>query len=102
MIKKLKAMHGAVSPLDVMMRRLFTLSQGKNEHISAFATRLETAINERSRLALKSSETGELSCDSLNLTGFISRYNVKNGRTHSSHQVGKKGLREQLSGTEDI
>ena len=44
-IKKLKTMHGAVSPLDVMMRRLFTLSQGKTEHISAFATRLETAIN---------------------------------------------------------
>ena len=44
-IKKLKTIHGAVSPLDVMMRRLFTLSQGKNEHISAFATRLETAFN---------------------------------------------------------
>ena len=44
-IKKLKTMHGAVFPLDVMIRRLFTLSQGKNEHISAFATRLETAIN---------------------------------------------------------
>ena len=44
-IKKLKTMHGAVSPLDVMMRRLFTLSQGKTEHISAFATRLETALN---------------------------------------------------------
>ena len=44
-IKKLKTMHGAVSPLDVMIRRLFTLSQGKSEHISAFATRLETAIN---------------------------------------------------------
>ena len=38
-------MHGAVSPLHVMMRRLFTLSQGKTEHISAFATRLETALN---------------------------------------------------------
>ena len=44
-IKKLKTMHGAVSPLDVMMRRLFTLSQGKTEHISTFATRLETALN---------------------------------------------------------
>ena len=44
-IKKLKTMHGAVSLLDVMMRRLFTLSQGKSEHISAFATRLETSIN---------------------------------------------------------
>ena len=45
MIKKLKTMHGAVSPLDVMMRRLFTLSKRKTEHISAFATRLETALN---------------------------------------------------------
>ena len=44
-IKQLKTMHRAVSPLDIMMRRLFTLSQGKNEHISGFATRLETAIN---------------------------------------------------------
>ena len=38
MIKKLETMHGAVSPLDIMMRRLFSLYQGKNEHISAFAT----------------------------------------------------------------
>ena len=45
MIKKLKTMYGAVFPLDVIMRRLFTLSQGKTEHISAFATRLETALN---------------------------------------------------------
>ena len=46
-IKKLKTLHGAVSPLDVMMRRLFTLSQGKNEHISAFATRLWTQCTNR-------------------------------------------------------
>ena len=45
MIRKLKTMHGAVSPLDVMMRRLFILSQGKTEHISAFVTRLETALS---------------------------------------------------------
>ena len=45
MIKKLKTMHGAFSPLAVMMRRLFTLSQGKTENISAFTTRLETALN---------------------------------------------------------
>ena len=31
------------------MRRLFTLSQGKTEHISAFATRLETALNDIQR-----------------------------------------------------
>ena len=45
MIKKLKTMHGAVSPLDVMKRRLFTLSQGKTKHISAFTTRLKTTLN---------------------------------------------------------
>ena len=44
-IKKLRTMHGVVSLLDVMMRRLFTLSQGKTEHISTFATRLETVLN---------------------------------------------------------
>ena len=40
---------------------------------------------ERSRLASKSCETGELSYDSLNLTGSISRHNTKDGRTRSSH-----------------
>ena len=44
-IKKLHSMHGAVAPLDVMMRRLFNISQNKGEQISSFATRLETAIN---------------------------------------------------------
>ena len=38
-------MHGAVAPLDVMMRRLFNISQNKGEHVSQFATRLETTIN---------------------------------------------------------
>ena len=44
-IKTLHSMHGAVAPLDVMMRRLFNISQNKGEQISSFATRLETAIN---------------------------------------------------------
>ena len=44
-IKKFHSMHGAVAPLDVMMRRLFNISQGKGEQISLFATRLETALN---------------------------------------------------------
>ena len=44
-IKKMHSMHGAVAPLDVMMRRLFNISQNKGEQISSFATRLETAIN---------------------------------------------------------
>ena len=44
-IKKLHSMHGAVAPLDVMMKRLFNLSQNKGEHVSQFATRLETALN---------------------------------------------------------
>ena len=44
-IRKLHSMHGAVAPLDVMMRRLFNISQGKGEQISLFATQLETALN---------------------------------------------------------
>ena len=44
-LKKLQIMHGAVAPLDVMMRRLFNISQNKGEHVSQFATRLETTIN---------------------------------------------------------
>ena len=44
-LKKLHTMHGAVAPLDVLMRRLFNISQNKGEHVSQFATRLETTIN---------------------------------------------------------
>ena len=38
-------MHGAVAPLDVMMQRLFNISQNKGEHVSQFVTRLETTLN---------------------------------------------------------
>ena len=44
-LRKLHTMHGAVAPLDVMMRRLFNISQNKGEHVSRFATRLETTLN---------------------------------------------------------
>ena len=37
-------------------------------------------------LNIKSNETGELSCELLNLTGFISRSYAKPGRTCSSHR----------------
>ena len=44
-LRKLHTMHRAVAPLDVMMRRLFNISQNKGEHVSQFATRLKTALN---------------------------------------------------------
>ena len=44
-LRKLHMMHGAVAPLDVMMRRLFNISQNKGEHVSQFATRLGTTLN---------------------------------------------------------
>ena len=44
-LRKLQTMHGAVASLDVMMRRLFNISQNKGEHVSQFATRLEIALN---------------------------------------------------------
>ena len=47
--------------------------------------------NERYHLASKNPETGELSYDSLNLTGSISRYNTKDGRTRSSHPGWEEG-----------
>ena len=40
----------------------------------------------------KSSQTGELSYDSLNLTGFISRYITNDCRTCSTHPGQEKGL----------
>ena len=44
-LRKLHIMHGAVAPLDMMMRRLFNISQNKGVHVSQFATRLETALS---------------------------------------------------------
>ena len=43
-LQKLETMHGAVYPLDVMMKKLFSISQGKVEIVSTYATRLETAM----------------------------------------------------------
>ena len=37
-------MHGAVAPYDVMMRKLFGLSQSKGESMTNFAIRIETTL----------------------------------------------------------
>ena len=36
--------YGAVAPLDVMMKKLFSLSQGKTESVTNFAIRLESTL----------------------------------------------------------
>ena len=56
----------------------------------------------RGPINVESSETGELLCDSLNSTDFISRSHMKDGRTRSSRQGWEEGLREQLPGTAAI
>ena len=50
----------------------------------------------------ESRKTSELSCDSLNLTGFISDPMRKLGELAHLTKVRKKGLRRQSPGTEDI
>ena len=43
-LNKLETMHGAVAPYDVMMRKLFGLSQSKGESVTIFAIRIETTL----------------------------------------------------------
>ena len=43
-LHKLETMHGAVAPFDVMMKKLFSLSQEKAETVTNYAIRLETTI----------------------------------------------------------
>ena len=43
-LAKLETMHGAVAPLDVMMRKLFSLNQAKGESVTNYAIRLETTL----------------------------------------------------------
>ena len=43
-LNKLETMHGAVAPYDVMMRKLFGLSQSKGESVTNFAIRIETTL----------------------------------------------------------
>ena len=44
-LQKLEMMHGAVYPFNVMMRRVFNITQGKGESVTQFATKLESAIS---------------------------------------------------------
>ena len=43
-LNKLETMHGAVAPYDVVMRKLFGLSQSKGESVTNFAIRIETTL----------------------------------------------------------
>ena len=43
-LHKLETMHGAVASFDVMMKKLFSLSQEKAETVTNYAIRLETTI----------------------------------------------------------
>ena len=43
-LQKLEMMHGAVYPFDVMMRRVFNITQAKGESVTHFATKLESAV----------------------------------------------------------
>ena len=43
-LNKLETMHGAMAPYDVMMRKLFGLSQSKGESVTNFAIRIETTL----------------------------------------------------------
>ena len=79
-IKKLYSMHGAVAPLDVMMRRLFNISQNKGEQISPFATRLETAIN-----SIQHDHPGQLT-----------QATIQNSLRDRFYQGLKKSLKESL------
>ena len=79
-IKKLHSMHGAVAPLDVMMRRLFNISQNKGEQISSFATWLETAIN-----SIQHDHPGQLT-----------QATIQNSLRDRFYQGLKKSLKESL------
>ena len=43
-LQAMKGKYGAVAPLDVMMKKLFSLSQGKTESVTNFAIRLESTL----------------------------------------------------------
>ena len=43
-LNKLEMMHGAVAPFDVMMKKLFGMSQSKGESVTNYAIRLETTL----------------------------------------------------------
>ena len=43
-LAKLETLHGAVAPLDVMMRKLFSMTQAKQENVTNYAIRLESTL----------------------------------------------------------
>ena len=43
-LKAMEEKYGAVAPLDVMMKKLFSLNQGKTESVTNFAIRLESTL----------------------------------------------------------
>ena len=43
-LQAMEGKYGAVAPLDVMMKKLFSLSQGKTESMTNFAIRLESIL----------------------------------------------------------
>ena len=60
-LDKLVTMHGTVSPYDVMMRKLFSITQTKMEKVNCFATWLESTVadirkNHASKMNKASSE----------------------------------------------
>ena len=43
-LAKLEILHGAVAPLDVMMRKLYSMTQAKQENVTNYAIRLESTL----------------------------------------------------------
>ena len=73
-------MHGAVHPFDVMMRRVFNVSQAKGENVTQFATKLESAISNVQRDHPMQS----------------AQVNLRNGMRDRFYQGLKKTLKESL------
>ena len=79
-LQKLEMMHGAVHPFDVMMRRVFNVSQAKGENVTQFATKLESAISNVQRDHPMQS----------------AQVNLRNGMRDRFYQGLKKTLKESL------
>ena len=43
-LKAMEGKYGAVAPLDVMMKKLFGISQGKTESVTNYAIRVESTL----------------------------------------------------------
>ena len=79
-LQKLEMMHGAVHPFDVIMRRVFNVSQAKGENVTQFATKLESA---------KSNVQRDHPMQS-------AQVNLRNGMRDRFYQGLKKTLKESL------